>query len=93
MVASNAAFDIVCAVNKISAFGGDSPKAISTGFSEMIGTATMHWIVTFQKDWKIVWSVPASHTQQWPKRVASDLQGLAKDDRHTGMTECDVAKA
>jgi hypothetical protein len=34
---------------------------------------------TCQKDWKIIWSVPASHAQQWPQGVASDLQGLVKD--------------
>jgi hypothetical protein len=33
---------------------------------------------TCLKDWKIVWSVPASHAQQWSQGVASDLQGLVK---------------
>jgi hypothetical protein len=51
----------------------------------------MQWICTCQDNWKIPWSVPASHVQQWPEGVACELQGLAKDSRHTGMTWIDVA--
>jgi hypothetical protein len=87
---------------KISASGGDST------------TDNFHWILeadrycfnavdcTCQKDWKIVWSVPESHVQQWPQGVASDPQVLVKDGvsyilcilyGHTGTTWSDAAKA
>jgi hypothetical protein len=103
-IASNAGFDIVCALTKIPPPARIRLRTISAGFSEQIGTVSMQWICTCQHDWKFVWSVPASHAQQCPQGVARDLQGLAKDDgtqysyvpylvRHTGMNWSDVAKA
>jgi hypothetical protein len=77
-------------------------QTISTGFSEADRYCFNAVDFTCQKDWKIVSSVPASHAQQWPQGVASDLQGLVKDGvsyilcilyGHTGITWSDVAKA
>jgi hypothetical protein len=51
----------------------------------------MQWIFTCQNNWKIAWSVPASHVQQWPEGVVCELQGLAKESRYTGMTWTNVA--